>query len=119
MNPVSDLISVPLENNFTFSNGPEDAFAYILNVRPVIPTGISKNWNLINRIIPPVVYHLRRDGVIIVKDTTMRGHNVQMMVPGPTISTKLPSSAFQRLVSPINVRLSLTSSAQKGNVLLI
>lgn len=55
-NPVSDLISVPLENNFTFNNGPEDAFAYILNIKPVIPMGISKNWNLINRIILPVIY---------------------------------------------------------------
>jgi hypothetical protein len=57
--------------------------------------------------------------VIIVKNTTMRGHSVQEMVSGPTISAKLDSSAFQRLVSPGNVRLSLTSSAQMDNVLLI
>ena len=55
-NPVSDLISVPIENNFTFNNGPQDAFVYILNIKPVIPAGISENWNLISRFILPVVY---------------------------------------------------------------
>jgi hypothetical protein len=57
--------------------------------------------------------------VIIVKDTTMRGHNVQMMVYGPTISAKRPSSAFQRLVRPGSVTSSLSFSAQMGSVLLI
>jgi hypothetical protein len=40
--------------------------------------------------------------VIIVKDTTMRGHSVQMMMSGPTISTKLPLPAFQRLLRLAN-----------------
>jgi hypothetical protein len=57
--------------------------------------------------------------VIIVKSTTVREHSVQMTISGPTISTDIPLPAFQRLVSPRNVRLSLTFSAQMGNVLLI
>ena len=55
-NPVSSMISVPLESNFSFNNGPEDAFEYVLNVKPVVPTSVSENWNLINRVILPVVY---------------------------------------------------------------
>jgi len=50
--------------------------------------------------------------VIIVKSTTVREQSVQMMMSGPTISTKIPLPAFQRLVSPRNVRSSLTFGAQ-------
>ena len=36
-NPVSELISVPFENNFNFGVGPNDDLQYILNVQPVVP----------------------------------------------------------------------------------
>jgi hypothetical protein len=55
-NPVASLISVPFENNATFNNGPGDDFVNILNIKPVIPMKISKNWTLINRVIAPVIY---------------------------------------------------------------
>lgn len=55
-NPVSSLISVPFEFNSTLNNGPDDVFVEVLNVKPVIPISFSKNWNLVNRLIVPVVY---------------------------------------------------------------
>ena len=55
-NPVASLISLPFENNATFNNGPDDVFVNILNIKPVIPMGITENWNLINRAIVPLVY---------------------------------------------------------------
>lgn len=55
-NPVSDLISVPLQNNFDFNIGPHDRTRYTLNIQPVIPFGISENWNIITRTIAPVLY---------------------------------------------------------------
>jgi hypothetical protein len=55
-NPVAKLISVPFENNATFNNGPEDVFVNILNIKPVVPMGLTKNWNLINRAIVPTIY---------------------------------------------------------------
>ena len=55
-NPVAALISLPFENNATFNNGPDDVFVNILNIKPVIPMGITENWNLINRAIVPLVY---------------------------------------------------------------
>jgi len=55
-NPVSSMITVPFENNATFNNGSDDVFVNSLNIKPVIPMGISENWNLINRAIIPVVY---------------------------------------------------------------
>ena len=59
-NPVSNLISVPFEMNNTLNNGPEDAYAMTLNVKPVIPMHLSENWNLINRAIFPVMYQDER-----------------------------------------------------------
>ncbi|MCZ6685953.1 MAG: hypothetical protein O6849_08245 [Candidatus Dadabacteria bacterium] len=55
-NPISDLISVPFQNNFDFNIGPHDRTRYTLNIQPVIPFNITKNWNLITRTIVPVRY---------------------------------------------------------------
>ena len=59
-NPVSSLISVPFEMNNTFNNGPEDAYAMTLNIKPVIAMGFGENWNLINRAIVPAIYQDER-----------------------------------------------------------
>ena len=55
-NPVASLISVPLQNNTNFDIGPNDRTQNILNIQPVIPVRVSKNWNLIMRIVTPVIY---------------------------------------------------------------
>ncbi|MGH8612710.1 MAG: phospholipase D-like domain-containing protein [Gammaproteobacteria bacterium] len=54
-NPVSDLISVPFQNNFNFDVGPNDDLQYILNVQPVYPMRLSETWNLIHRPIIPLI----------------------------------------------------------------
>lgn len=54
-NPVAELISMPLQNNWDFGIGPEDATRYTLNVQPVIPFSINRDWNLITRTIVPVI----------------------------------------------------------------
>lgn len=54
-NPVANLISVPFQNNFEFSVGPNNGFKYNLNVQPVIPISLSENWNVISRTIIPVI----------------------------------------------------------------
>jgi hypothetical protein len=55
-NPVASLISVPLQNNTNFDIGPLDRTQNVLNIQPVIPVRLSEKWNLINRIIMPVIY---------------------------------------------------------------
>lgn len=55
-NPVASLISVPLQNNTNFNIGPLDRTQNVLNIQPVIPARVSENWNLITRIIMPLVY---------------------------------------------------------------
>jgi hypothetical protein len=54
-NPVADLISVPFQNNFNFGAGTNDATIYVLNVQPVIPLKLTEDWNLITRIITPII----------------------------------------------------------------
>ena len=55
-NPVASLISVPVQNNTNFGVGNYDRTQDVLNIQPVIPMRISKNWNLITRIIQPIVW---------------------------------------------------------------
>jgi hypothetical protein len=55
-NPVASLISVPLQNNANFSYGPYNRTQDVLNIEPVIPIKLSDNWNLIARIIQPLVW---------------------------------------------------------------
>jgi hypothetical protein len=55
-NPVASLISVPLQLNYDDGfNEKGDGSKFTLNVQPVIPISISKDWNLISRTILPLV----------------------------------------------------------------
>jgi len=54
-NPVSDLISVPFENNANFNAGPDDKVLNVLNIKPVVPIKLTDEWNLINRAIIPLI----------------------------------------------------------------
>ena len=54
-NPVANLISVPFQNNFNFGIGSTDATQWDLNVEPVIPISLNKDWNLITRTIVPII----------------------------------------------------------------
>jgi len=55
-NPVASLISVPLQNNTNFGANPGYRNQNVLNIQPVIPIGISKDWNLLVRWITPIIY---------------------------------------------------------------
>jgi hypothetical protein len=54
-NPIANLISVPFQNNTNFGYGPEDGTQNILNIQPVIPVTLNKDWNIITRTILPLV----------------------------------------------------------------
>jgi hypothetical protein len=55
-NPVASLISVPLQNNTNFAIDPLDRTQNVLNIQPVIPISVRERWNLITRIIVPLIY---------------------------------------------------------------
>jgi hypothetical protein len=55
-NPISSLISVPFQANEDFAYGPShNGYKFTLNIQPVIPISISRDWNLILRTIFPIV----------------------------------------------------------------
>ena len=56
-NPIADLVTVPIQMNLDNGIGPaDDGSKLTTNVQPVIPVGISENWNLVTRTIVPVTY---------------------------------------------------------------
>ena len=55
-NPIANLISVPIQENWNFGIGPADRTQNVMNIQPVIPLSVSANWNVIVRWIMPVVY---------------------------------------------------------------
>ncbi len=55
-NPVADLISLPFQNNTNFKYGPHhDQIQNVLNIQPVIPYKLTKDWNIVTRTILPVI----------------------------------------------------------------
>ena len=55
-NPLSNLISLPFQNNTNFGIGPDDEIQNVLNIQPVIPISLNKDWNLITRTIIPLIW---------------------------------------------------------------
>ncbi|MET3649217.1 hypothetical protein ABIC60_003870 [Phyllobacterium ifriqiyense] len=54
-NPISSLISVPFQFNYDSGYGPRGGNKSVLNIQPVIPFSIDKDWNVISRTIVPII----------------------------------------------------------------
>ncbi len=61
-NPISDLISVPIQTNINFGYGPQDNTQVIINIQPVIPFRLGPDWNLVTRTIIPLMISQYRTG---------------------------------------------------------
>ena len=55
-NPVGNLISVPFQNNVNFNVGPRGGTQNILNIQPVYPIEVNRDWNVITRTILPLIW---------------------------------------------------------------
>ena len=55
-NPIANLVSVPFQNNTNFNVGPQGGTQDILNIQPVVPFELNKDWNLITRTIIPLIW---------------------------------------------------------------
>ena len=77
-NPVAALISVPFQANEDFNIGPANGYRFTLNIQPVIPISISKDWNLILRTIlafqvfAVVIVLSGRDVITVLANETYR-----------------------------------------------
>ena len=54
-NPVASLVSIPFQFNWDQPVGPNDASRFVMNFQPVVPMGLSEDWNLILRWIMPFI----------------------------------------------------------------
>jgi len=55
-NPVGDMMIFPLQDNVGLGYGPGNGQTQnVLNIQPVIPLHVTKDWNVITRTILPVV----------------------------------------------------------------
>jgi hypothetical protein len=54
-NPVAGMVSVPLQFNWEFGNGPDEDTHHVQNFQPVVPFAITDNTNMIARLIMPSV----------------------------------------------------------------
>ena len=54
-NPIANLISVPVENDFNPKTGIDKEDSYVMELKPVVPFRLSKDWTLITRTIVPVI----------------------------------------------------------------
>jgi hypothetical protein len=106
-NPVGNLISLPFQNNTNLNFGPEKGTQNVLNIQPVIPISVSKDWNIITRTIVPVIW---------------------MPSLGPDIDSKngIGDTVFTAFLSPANpghwiwgagpvVQVPTNSSSELGN----
>ena len=85
-NPVASLIQAPIQSNFDFGAGPTgDGFQYKLNVQPVIPISLNKDWNLISRTIVPYVY---QEKIIGTSSQSGLSDTVQSLFFSPVQPTK-------------------------------
>lgn len=55
-NPVANLISVPFQFNYDWGFDPRNGSRMLLNVQPVVPMSLNEDWNLIARVILPVIW---------------------------------------------------------------
>jgi hypothetical protein len=55
-NPISDLVSIPLQFNWDEGVGPTDGLRFQMYMQPVVPVSISDKWNLVNRFVLPLVF---------------------------------------------------------------
>jgi hypothetical protein len=54
-NPIASLISVPFQNNLDVGIGKYEGYKNTLNFQPVIPLSLTQKWNLITRIVLPII----------------------------------------------------------------
>lgn len=55
-NPIASLISVPIQDNLNFKIGSSDRTQSVLNIQPVVPLNVTKDWNIVVRWITPIIY---------------------------------------------------------------
>lgn len=54
-NPIASMISVPIQSNTNLNVGPGKDVQEVVNIQPVYPMSLTRDWNLITRTIVPLL----------------------------------------------------------------
>jgi hypothetical protein len=54
-NPVANMVSLPLQWNYTTAGGLDSSTVLVLNVQPVLPLPIGERWLIVSRTVVPFV----------------------------------------------------------------
>ena len=54
-NPVSEMISLPFQNNTYLNAGPHKETKNVLDIQPIIPLGGSGDWKIVTRTVIPII----------------------------------------------------------------
>lgn len=54
-NPIASMISVPIQYNANLNAGPDDGTQSVVNIQPVYPVSLTRDWNLITRTVIPLL----------------------------------------------------------------
>lgn len=55
-NPLSDIITIPIQVNWKQGVGPAGETQTVTNVQPVVPFSLNRRWNLITRVVMPFIW---------------------------------------------------------------
>ena len=94
-NPVSDMVSVPLQFNWISGNGPEQDLRFVMNFQPVVPFAISDKWNLIGRWIMPYESSPRAWARLPASATSRCRRSSRRAHPPASSGERAPSSSSQ------------------------
>lgn len=86
-NPVSDLISFPIQANFDYNFGSDDnGEVWVTNVQPVIPISLNEDWRILSRTVIPIIDQSGFQDESL--NTTGLGDTVQSLFLAPQKSPK-------------------------------
>ncbi|MBN3521180.1 hypothetical protein JYB62_14310 [Algoriphagus lutimaris] len=106
-NPIASLISVPLQNNTDYGISSFQGTRNTLNIQPVIPVSVSKNWNMITRVVLPIItqYNISAPG----EKQSGLGDAVMSAFFSPKNSDKVTWGVGPALLLPIGTNDYLTT----------
>ena len=95
-NPVASLISLPFQGNWDVGIGDRETTGTTLNIQPVVPFALTEDWNVILRVIMPVLSQPTGDA----QRTNGMGDTVTSVFLSPARSGKLIWGAGPVLLVP-------------------
>ena len=54
-NPIARMISLPIQSNTNLNVGPSKGEQEVVNIQPVYPISLNRDWNLITRTVLPLI----------------------------------------------------------------